>query len=234
MSGATQAMMMLPPNSYWGMLTVLGQAFRERYKRRDVNLTGILFARPASAFAQKEVLPHIDYWHHRSDNYTDFFCPGYQPAGQSPSGDSVPLLTVSGLNWCFSNYAFTTFLEQLEPHTSWRYGGGCELLVANARYDPEQVTASLDLSSAIAMDLELAYRDQAFRDVSGLCEAIFEFAKNLNEASGDPCWEFSDRLGRRVVKGSLKEFLLHYLPNWLKPEARKAFHFATRNLEAQA
>jgi hypothetical protein len=230
------SMAMLPPreNSYWGMLTVLGEAFRERYKRRDVNLTGVLFARPASAFAKKEVLPHIDYWHHRSDNYTDFFCPGYQPFTPNMSGDSVTVLTVGGLNWGFSNLAFVAFLEQFEPYTSWHYGGGCELLVANARYNPEQGTASLDLSSAIAIDLEFAYRDKAFRDVSGLCEAIFQFAKNLNEASSDPCWEFSDQLGLRVVKGSLKEFLLHYLPKWLTPEARKAFYFATRNLEAHA
>jgi hypothetical protein len=173
---------------------------------------------------------HIDYWHHRSDYYTDFFCPGYE--ADLPVGtDRTEVATVGGRKWFFSNCAFVTFLEQLEAQTSWRYSGGCELLVTNARYDAAQDKASLDLSSAIAVDLEGAKQDKAFRDVTGLCEAIFEFAKKLNEATDDPCWEFSDRQGLRIVKGSLKEFLLNYLPKWLKPEARKAFHFATRNLE---
>jgi len=221
-----------PVNSYWGMLSELRDAFKERYRRKDVNITGILLMRPASAFAQKEILPHIDYWHHRSDYYTDFFCPGYEadlPAGT----DGTEVATVGGSKWFFSNHAFVTFLGQLEAHTSWRYSGGCELLVTNARYDASRDQASLDLSTAIAIDLEEAKQDKAFRDVTGLCEAIFEFAKNLNEATDDPCWDFSDRQGLRIVKGSLKEFLLNYLPKWLKPEARKAFHFATKNLEQQ-
>jgi hypothetical protein len=220
-----------PVNSYWGMLQALEDGFRKRYKRRDVNITGILFARPASSFAQKEILPHIDYWHHRSDYYTDFFCPGYL---RDDSGQSGPIVaTVAGGKWCFTNQGFITFLEQLEPHTSWKYRGGCDLIVTNARYDQTTKHASLDLSSAIAVDLELAQKDNAVRDVSDLCEAVFAFAKNLNEATDDPCWQFSDRLGLRVVKGSLKEFLLKYLPSWIKPEVRKALHFVTADLQAR-
>jgi hypothetical protein len=218
-------------NSYWGMLRTLEDAFRTRYKRRDVNITGMLFARPASRFAQREILPHIDYWHHRSDYYTDFFCPGYLCDDSGQTGEVVA--TVGGVKWCFSNHGLVTFLEQLEPHTSWRYRGGCELVVANARYDEATRVASLDLSSAIAVDLEVAHKDKALRDVTDLCEAVFAFAKGLNEATDDPCWEFSDKLGLRVVRGSLKEFLLAYLPSWIKPEARKAFHFVVKDLQAR-
>ena len=218
---------MEPVNSYWGMLHTLGEAFEYRYRRRDVNITGILFARPASSFAQKEILPHIDYWHHRSDYYTDFFCPGYLPEGE-PGCEGEPVVAVGGKKWYFSNGALVDFLEQLEPYTSWRYSGGCELLVTNARYS--KARASLDLSSAMVVDLELAKQDKAFRDVTGLCEAIFEFSKNLNEAQNDPVWEFSDRQGLRIVKGSLKSFLMAYLPKWLKPEAKKAFHFVTADI----
>ncbi len=91
-----------PVDSYRGMLRELREAFRERYRRRDVNITGIMFARPESVFAQKEILPHIDYWHHRSDNYTDFFCPGYEP-DLPPSDDLTPVATVGGSTWFFSN-----------------------------------------------------------------------------------------------------------------------------------
>ncbi|MFL6197912.1 MAG: hypothetical protein ACJ76J_01940 [Thermoanaerobaculia bacterium] len=143
-------------------------------------------------------------------------------------------MAVGGRKWYFSNAALVDFLEQLEPYTSWRYSGGCELLVTNARYAPDRSQASLDLSSAMVVDLELAEQDKAFRDVTGLCEAIFEFAKSMNEAQNDPVWEFSDKQGLRIVKGSLKSFLLAYLPKWLKPEAKKAFHFVTADIAKQA
>ncbi len=219
---------MIPTVSYSGMIEILGEAFRSRYKRGDVTITAVLFARPSSSFAQNEVLPHIDYWHHRSDRYTDFFCPGYVPDASGQSGPVVA--AVGGKTWCFSNMHLAMFLEEFEQHTSWRYSGGCELVVTNARYDKLQRRAFLDLSSAIGIDLELARRDTAMRDVADLCEALFAFARNLNEAADDPCWEFSDQLGRRVVKRSLREFLLQYLPSSIRPEARKAFHFVAADL----
>jgi hypothetical protein len=222
-------------NTYKGMLDELADAFENRYRRKDVNITGILFARPQTDFARKEILPHMDFWHHRSDNFTDFFCPGY--FSQQFYDDAQTVLTVGGKPWFFSNHALTEFLKELERHTTWHYSGGCELLVTNARYKEEPINqiqtrmkASLDLSSAIAVDLEKAHHDKAFRDVTGLADAVFEFAKNLNESTDDPCWEFSDKQGVRIVKGSLKEFLVAYLPSWLKPEVKKAFHFVTTNI----
>lgn len=225
-------------NSYRGMLHELGDAFENRYCRKDANITGILFARPESEFAKKHILPHIDYWHHRSDNYTDFFCPGY--FSKNCYGDTQPITTVSGDTWYFSNHALIEFLNELEKLTTWRYSGGSELLVTNAIYKEENINqldtrmkASLDLSSAIAIDLEKANYDKAFRDVTGLAEAIFEFAKNLNESVDDPCWKFSNSQGIRVVEGTLKNFLIAYLPSWLKPEVKRAFHFVTTDLSTK-
>ena len=124
-------------NSYPGMLQELKDGFENRYRRKDVNITGILFARPESRFATAEILPHIDYWHHRSDNYTDFFCPGY--FSKNVYGDTQPILTVGGDPWFFSNYALSEFLEKLEKQTTWRYSGGCELLVTNTRFRRESI-----------------------------------------------------------------------------------------------
>jgi len=221
---------MIPTVTYESVLETLGTAFRTRYSRDDVNIAGILFARPASRFAQREVLPHIDYWHHRSSSSTDFFCPGYVVDSSGQSGPVVA--SVGGDLWCFNNMHFAMFLEEFEAITRWRYSGGCEVIVTNARYDRDEERSWLDLSTAIAIDLEAAARDSAMRDVSGLCEAVFSFARNLNESDDDPCWTFSDLLGKRVVKGSLKELLLSYLPSSIRPEARKAFYFAASDLGA--
>ena len=52
---------------------------RSGTKRKDAALTGILLARPEDAVARELVLPNLEYWHYRSDYYTDFFCAGYVP-----------------------------------------------------------------------------------------------------------------------------------------------------------
>ena len=53
----------------------------------------------------------------------------------------------------------------------------------------------------------------------------------VDQTIDDPCHAFSDVLGMRVVRGSVKKFLLTFLPKPLEPEAREAFHYAARNLE---
>lgn len=227
-----EVLCMEPADSYSQMLGVLGDAFRTRYRRKDVNIVGILFARPESRFTQDEILPNINYWHHRSDHHTDFFCPGYLREDEL-GYEGKPAIEIGGIQWCFSVRSFVAVLAELEDCAKWRYSGGCELLLTNARYDKVRQQASLDLSSAIVFDLEAAKQDGAFREVNNLCETIFQFAANLNEAVDDPVWEFSDKQGLRIVRGSLKSFLVSYLPSWLKPEARKAFHFVTTDIAPQ-
>ena len=215
------------PNTYDGMLRVLREAFTSRYARDDVNLVGVLFVRPENRLARHDILPHINYWHFRSGNKTDFFCPGYV---QDYSGQSGPeVARVGDERWCFSDMRFTSFLEEFEKMTTWRYRGGCELIITNARYDKRKRKSSLDLRSALAIDLESAIDHKATRSVTELCEAVFQFAGDIS-TSGDPCWEFSDTLGARVLKGSLKEYLLSFLPKSLSPEAKKLVHFASRDL----
>lgn len=58
----------------------LSTTFRYRYRRKDAALTGVLLARPEDKITKDLVLPNLEYWHYRSDNYTDFFCAGYIPA----------------------------------------------------------------------------------------------------------------------------------------------------------
>ena len=221
------------------MVKILTDAFEKRYRRKDVNIdvniVGILFTRPESVFAQEEIIPHMDYWNHRSADDTDFFCPGY--FSRNCYGDAKPILTVDDKQWFFSNHALTKFLKELESKTSWRYSGGCDLLVTNARYalrehEPVEMrmAAFLDLDSAVVFDLEELHKDEASRGVTRLADALFESARNINESDHDPCRTFSNAQGVRIAKGALKEMLLAYLPAWIKPEARKAFHYAMKDI----
>ena len=225
---------MMTFSSYEELQEILADAFRQRYKRSDANLVGLLFARPEAPFARDNVVPHIDYWHWRSDNWTDFFCPGYSP--NPPRKGARAITTVNGHGWFFSNEHFVSFLKVLEQRTTWHYSGGSELLIVNARATSTQrkVRADLDFTSAIAVDLEAAQKQKAINDPSAICEDLFQFAKHLNEATADPVWDFSDRQGKRVIRGSLKELLLAALPSTLRPEAKKAFHFVTVDISQRS
>ena len=61
---------------------------------------GILLARPEDKITKEAILPHLEFWHYRSDLYTDFFCAGYIPT-QFVS-DAKPVgVQIAGLDWGF-------------------------------------------------------------------------------------------------------------------------------------
>src|SRR5437763_1290258 len=109
----------------------LARSFQTRYKRKDVNITGILFARPENKVSQEQVLPNLDHWNYRSDHYTEFFCVGFTPFPEGPDADQKSIVTVGGSRWFFSARAFNEVLTEIETQTTWRYLSGCYLIVTN-------------------------------------------------------------------------------------------------------
>jgi hypothetical protein len=222
---------MIEAHTYDGVCARPARAFEERYRLKDVNITGLLFARPESALAKAEVIPNIEYWHHRSDAFTDFFCAGYGAfGGPGVPSDSRRLDDVRHVEWWYSATAFNNFLHEVERRTRWTYKGGTDIIIVNARHDSKTHAAWLDFSSAIAINLEQAKKDEAMRDVPELAEAIFWFAKNINESKDDPVWAYSDQRGVRVLRRSLKDMLISFLPESLRPDAKAAFHFVTTDI----
>jgi hypothetical protein len=199
-----------------------------------VNLTGILFARPETALAKAEIIPQIDYWHHRSDNHTDFFCGGFGAYGNQPDSekpeDADPLPDIRHDKWWYSPIAFTQFVNEIESLSTWNYSGGADLIITNARYNRDQNTAMLDFTSAMVVDLESAKKDEAILTVPHLVELIFRFAKQINEDMQNPAWVCSDKKGFLVLRSSLKDLLLSFLPTALQPAARRAFHFKVSDI----
>lgn len=200
----------------------LAHAFQHRYHRKDVALTGILLARPEDRLTKDEILPHLRYWHHRSDNVTDFYCAGYIPSQLVSDAPRVGV-TIDGLEWGFSLRAYLEILEEIEQKTDWRSSGDPCLLLLNSYFDGH--TAHLDYLRGLRINLREAIADGAFATPTQLAELIFDFARQTNEDTSDPVWELSDRLGRRVLKRSFKDILLSWLPRPLSPRAREAFHY---------
>lgn len=214
------------------ILNALAEAFKTRYKRRDVNITGILLARPEDPTCKKDILPHLNYWHHRSDYYTEFFCIGYTPERPFDDSSARPVTRVAGADWYFSDRAFTETLVELECKVRWTYDSQSYLLITNTRFDQATGNARLDFRGAMIVNIGDAIKDGAVTSASQLADRLFEFAKRINEDTTDPVWEFSDELGLRVVKGTLRDYLLSLLPREVKKGTRKAIHFVAKDLRA--
>ena len=210
--------------------TVLADAFENRYKRRDVNITGILLARPEDPICKKEILPHLNYWHHRSDYYTEFFCIGYTPDRPFDVASPTPVTHVGGSPWYFSDHAFTEFLAEFEEQVNWTYDSQPYLLITNTRYDAQTKKADLDFGGAMIVNIADAVKTKAVASASQLADRLFDFAKRINEDTTDPVWEFSDELGVRVVKGTLKNYLMALLPKEVRKGTKQAIHFVARDL----
>lgn len=201
----------------------LAYAFRERYRRKDVALTGVLLARPEDSLTRDGVLPHLEYWHYRSDFYTDFFCAGYVPA--SFVSDAKPVgVQIDDLEWGFSVRAFVELVNEMERETGWDYNGDPCLLLANSYFDGTH--AKIDFYRSIRVNFREAIENKAVGTPTEVAEHVFRFAKRMNESSNDPVWEISDRFGHRVLKRGLKDAFLSCLPEWLTPATKAGLQFA--------
>ena len=206
----------------------LASAFRDRYRRKDVALTGILLARPEDKLVKDGLLPNLEYWHYRSDNYTDFFCAGYVPVDFVSTARPVGI-EIAGLKWGFDLLAFVEVVEDIESQTKWHYVGDPCLLLANAYYDG--TVAKFDYYRSVRINFRQALDDKAIATPTELAEAVFLFAKTVNDASSDPLWVVSDKFGHRVLKKGFKDAMLGMLPSWLSPSAKAAMHFVVHELE---
>jgi hypothetical protein len=209
----------------------LTKAFRERYKRKDAALTGILLARPEDKVAKDLILPHLEYWHYRSDYYTEFFCAGYAPVASVRTARPVGV-TIRGKRWGFSLPAFIEIVEALEREAKWKYEGDSCLLLLSSYFDG--TTARLDFRRCLRLNFNEALKDKAIQSPTQVADATFEIAKRINEGRTDPVWELSNKLGRKVIKAGVKDALLMLLPKWLGKPTRKAMHFAVHQLDAAA
>lgn len=218
---------------YSDIQNTLREHFEHRYKRKDVNITGVLIARPETPATKDEIIPHLDYWHYRSDFFTEFFCVGYTPQKPNDEPDALPVARVGGKQWYFSQKAFVEVVEEIERQTKWRYDSKTYLLITNSRYDRNTKEARLDFSGAMVVEIADAVKQEAIVSASELADALFAFAKSINEDVSDPIWKFSDQQGLRVLRKSLKHYLLQFLPDYLKQPTKQAIHFVAHDLEAK-
>lgn len=215
-------------------LLVAGQAPRTRYTTEVVEerteqwskLVGVLACPPNSPVGKSEVLPNLDYFHHRSSHFVDMFCIGYLPSSTARNEDA-PVVTVGGRNWNFEATAFEGCRRELERETNWKYSGETDLVLAIARKEPDR-HAWIDYSCAISCNLEQMLRDKAITSVRSFFEHVFRAGEKYE--GSDPVWRLSDALGLRVGGNLLVECILSLLPERVGASYKAAQHFAVRDV----
>lgn len=180
---------------------------------------GILLVRPDHDVGQREIIPSLNYFHHRSGCHIDFYCGGYGQHLESP--DAKPVIA-SGPNsqpWAFSDRAFVDFVAELEKESTWAYRGGPELLLLAGRVDPASEDIELDFSYLLAIDLQRAIDDEVVVSTRHLFEDIFRRAKDSGLE------RMSDTNYAKTFFRGLADHLLEKVPLGIGKAAKKASYF---------
>ncbi|HEY6352229.1 MAG TPA: hypothetical protein VI636_22760 [Candidatus Angelobacter sp.] len=205
------------------------QIARHKLASDAVRMIGLLFARPQSALAKAEILPNMGYFHVRSAEFISIFCAGY--SDRQPWDDCEEVADLKGKQWKFSNYGFDRIRQRLETCSKWRYSGGVQLMLTNAKLFGE-FDALLDFSSVICADFDEMKRVGAIASVESFFEALCRFSEEPDQLN--PTWAFSDRLGARIAGSALKSFVLSLLPKSLGADVQKAAHFAVVDISKES
>jgi hypothetical protein len=177
-------------------------------------LLALMFGQPKTKFFDGEVLPKLPYWDQRSSNRLDFMCVGLSQAN------------------AFDTALFASSVGWLESRSAWRYSGDTDLVLLNAQVDTSRSRITLATDTVVAVALEQAMADGAFRSVGNFVERIIRFADTYK--GDDPTWGFSDAEGQRLGVSGLKALLLSCLPKALRKDAKAAFHLRVREYRAAA
>jgi hypothetical protein len=161
----------------------------------QVRLAGIVFLPPDNPFARKECVPLLGRWHGRRGTRLDLFEPGYavshsrrstrvEDDGEAPAGYA---LLEEGKPWLFSRMRFHEFCFDLERSARGAYGGGCQVLIANAFAGLYE--ARIAYSSAVGLDLEELCSQGALENGGVLLDRLWNFTEQ--RSFDDPSWGFA-------------------------------------------
>jgi hypothetical protein len=192
-----------------GLMTTFDMNSPVRYQTvrveetRDSKLVGVLICHPKAPIAKSEIVDQLAYFNERSGEAVDFFCAGYG-AYWPPEhfSDQKIVATIQGVDWLFSEKAFSQVIDELESETSWAHSGETELILLTAR-KTKSGTTEFDFKNAIVCNLEAMAQAKAFTSVRAFFTGIFRYARTHSDS--DATWGLSDTAGVKLGKDALKE-----------------------------
>ncbi len=222
---------MVPTISYTQLLKALADdAHYWRRGNRNLNVTmcGLLFARPQSELASKEIFPEVNYFNQRLGARFHLFTAGCFPR-RTPTSRYPDRREISDqYDWLYSDEAFDSLRREVEGATVWKYNDGVELLLFNATKNRSSGAASLDFHSAVAIDLQEFRRLRPSETVAALIGRLARYCERYE--GNDPTWGFSDEEGLEAGKSGLWNLFVGLLPEGLRNDAGAARLFVTKNL----
>jgi hypothetical protein len=196
---------------------------------RKVKMVGLLFCQPSDGLAESDVLPKLSYFHFRSGENINFYCAGYSAYGPPEvRGDERIVARIDDADWRFSEKRFNRFRQEIEVRTRWKYSGDVDLLLTNAKLDPDAKKPFLDFGSTIVCNLLHMRQQGLIASVSSFFESIFRYAED--QASEDPIWGFSDAMGIKKGGDALRKLVLTVLPKNLGKDFERLSNFAVRDI----
>ncbi len=204
-----------------------------------VMLVGILFAHPESKIAREHLYPRFYYYNIRSGDITDFFWAGYERMW-STSKDSPHDIGFGFRHRRpyyddveFDDDNFNRFRKGLEKMSRWRYSGGLDLILTNAKYLPYLDTGRyndvhLDFQNAIVCKLDEFIHDGVISNIGEFLEHVFRFAED--DDSDNPAWALSDSKGTAIAKKKLIDWITDIPPKHLGDFIKKVKGFAIQDV----
>lgn len=190
------------------------------------SLVGILFCNPNTSFCKTEILSSLNYFHHRSVQYINFFCCGYGAYwSEDTYVDFHPVAKIDNMEWFYSDKALVGVIEDFESRTKWKYSGENELLILDV--SPSDKPDDITINDALVCNLEKMQKDKAFSSVRAFFEDLIRYARSDELAD---IWKYSDKQGQKIGKNFLKDTRIGFLPKKLQVPYHQAKHYAIREI----
>lgn len=197
---------MIPAFSLKEVQMELNRTFRQN-PNYQIRMTGFLFARSKSSLAKSQIIPNLEYFHHRSGKNIDFFCAGYGKYWEgfrNEIPDQTKVTFDNDINWLFSNRKFDDFRKEIEDRTKWTYSGSSDLILCNAFLNSNQVPM-IDFSQVFYCDLEKMINDKVIISVERYFEDIFKYSENPDKIN--PVSSFVNMKDVQGIKNSSKNII---------------------------
>jgi hypothetical protein len=137
----------------------------------------LIYGQPTAPAMAKDLLPRLNYIHHRSADALEIFTIGYLERGAED--DPMPL---------FDDSAFVRAVEELERETDWRYSGETDLIflasslkITRDEHGDIMPEIALEFDHVVCLCLEKAIAQKTVSSGAGLIEDIVRASANGNK-----------------------------------------------------
>jgi len=154
-------------------------------------LCGFVFAHEVNEFSKSKIIPMVEYWNSRSQEYVDFYFLGYLGTG------------------CFFNRSFIEAIEYFETNTKWEYNGSPTMLLCRS-FINDNGNGGLDLISLIEIDFIQAEKNELIESVDALFESIIRSSKKGEFIRFD--FDFLKQIYGKPLANSLIKTIFENLP----------------------